>query len=253
MNIRKMIDKLLGIYDLKANLSKNNSINYVTNNEFNDVYMFDFKQGFRSGGFDNPTTGIYINNIDGSHEPQEDGSQTKNTETIKVKVKPIDVLDQLETVPTPFNLELIDEKISILKDKRELIKQEYTKRELSALMERMENRKKYSEHRLFFESFTNTTEDKIKALTTKHDLVMETADIFIPEFPDEAVSIMVNYTKEVEKITDKKLVFYVIAEKEDFKQADDKRDPILLVQSPFGFYYQILGAWDKEMLILHEL
>ena len=117
----------------------------------------------------------------------------------------------------------------------------------------MENRKKYSEHRLFFESFTNTTEDKIKALTTKHDLVMETADIFIPEFPDEAVSIMVNYTKEVEKITDKKLVFYVIAEKEDFKQADDKRDPILLVQSPFGFYYQILGAWDKEMLILHEL
>ena len=36
---------------------------------------------------------------------------------------------------------------------------------------------------------------------------------------------------------------------EKYKQ----RDPILLVQSPFGFYWQILGAWDKEMLILSEL
>jgi len=94
---------------------------------------------------------------------------------------------------------------------------------------------------------------KLKKLTTKHDLVMEKADIFIPEFPDDAIAIMKSYTENVIKITNKKPIFYVIAEKEDFKYADDKRDPILLVQSPFGFYYQILGAWDKEMLILHEL
>jgi hypothetical protein len=61
------------------------------------------------------------------------------------------------------------------------------------------------------------------------------------------------YREEFAKFSDKQLVFYVIAEAEDFEKADDKRDPILLVQSPFGFYYQILGAWDKEMLILHEL
>ena len=38
-----------------------------------------------------------------------------------------------------------------------------------------------------------------------------------------------------------------------FRKAYEKRDPILLAQSPFGFYWQILGAWDKEMLLLGEL
>lgn len=50
-----------------------------------------------------------------------------------------------------------------------------------------------------------------------------------------------------------KPVFYVIAEESDFKEKDKKRDPILLAQSPFGVYYDILGAWDKEMLLLSEL
>ena len=30
-------------------------------------------------------------------------------------------------------------------------------------------------------------------------------------------------------------------------------NPILLVQSPFGIYWQILGAWDKELVLLEEL
>jgi hypothetical protein len=45
----------------------------------------------------------------------------------------------------------------------------------------------------------------------------------------------------------------VIAEPDKFRKAYEKRDPILLVQSPFGFYWQILGAWDKEMMLLSEL
>jgi len=36
-------------------------------------------------------------------------------------------------------------------------------------------------------------------------------------------------------------------------ELDEKRDPILLAQSPFGFYYNILGAWEKEMVYLPEL
>jgi len=115
------------------------------------------------------------------------------------------------------------------------------------------NRKKYLEHKEFFDNYQNTTDEKIKILLGKYDLVMKTSDIFIPEFPDEAIAIMKEYTEKMETICEKKPIFYVIAEPEDFKKADEKRDPILLVQSPFGFYWQILGAWDKEMLLLSEL
>jgi hypothetical protein len=82
---------------------------------------------------------------------------------------------------------------------------------------------------------------------------MNTSDLFVPEFPDDAIAVMKAYTEEMDKICSKKPVFYVIAEPDKFRKAYEKRDPILLVQSPFGFYWQILGAWDKEMILLSEL
>lgn len=172
----------------------------------------------------------------------------------KVKLKPIEVLVELETVPNPFSLALLEEKIHILKDKEKLITQHYAKREITALIERLENRKKYNKHKVFFEQFQNTTDEKIGKLLSDHKhLVMKGADIFIPEFPDEAIATMTQYAERLKDICKKKPVFYVIAEEKDFKKSFDRRDPILLVQSPFGFYWQILGAWDKEMLLLSEL
>ncbi len=171
----------------------------------------------------------------------------------KIKVKPKDVLNELETVPTPFSLLGIDSKLAVLRDKEKLIRQYYAKREITALIERMENRKKYNAHRSFFDGYQNTTDEKIDALLSKYELVMKAADIFIPEFPDDAVQAMKNYTDAMDKVCGKKPVFYVIAEEDKFQKAYKRKDPILLVQSPFGFFWQILGAWDAEMLIMGEL
>ncbi len=117
----------------------------------------------------------------------------------------------------------------------------------------MQNRKKYLKHKVYFDQFQNTTDEKIDVLLKKYELVMKTSDIFVPEFPDIAIQRMKEYTEKLDEICKKKPVFYVIAEEKDFKKKYERRDPILLVQSPFGFYWQILGAWDKEMLILGEL
>ena len=206
--------------------------------ELEENYLFDFKnyssQYYNGGGM-----------ISLFNEGEE--------EIKKIKIKPIDVLNQLETVPSPFDLLLIDEKLSILKDKEELITQKYAKREIQGLIERITNRKRYIEFKEYFDKFQNTTEEKIDDLLSKYDLVMKTSDIFIPEFPTEAIVTMKEYTKKVEELSGKKPLYYVIAEEDKFRKAYEKRDPILLVQSPFGFYWQILGAWDKEMLILGEL
>jgi len=171
-----------------------------------------------------------------------------------VRLKPVDVLHELEMPPTPFLLIMLDEKISVLKDKASLIRQDYSKREVEALIERLENRKRYSEFRPFFESFQSTTEEKISELLKNHThLCMKTSDIFIPEFPDIAIKRMKEYEDNMQKLCGKKPVFYVIAEHDKFREAFKQRDPILLAQSPFGFFYSILGAWDKEMMLLSEL
>ena len=214
--------------------------------ELDDIFLFDFLN-YQSG---NTISNIPI--LQGGDSITANPS-INSIPVGKISIKPIDVLNELETIPTPFSLEGLDNKIEVLKTKASFIKQHYSRNEVTGLIERLENRKKYNLCKVYFDSFQNTNDDKINALLDKYDLVIKSADLFIPEFPDEAIHIMEKYKIETEKICSKAPVFYVIATPDNFKSADKKRDPILLVQSPFGFYWQILGAWDKEMLILHEL
>ncbi len=227
-----------------------------------DTFLFDFRN-FQAGA----TTGRNISNnvimggsfivngnLDPDAQPLPEEREVKQPPTPqKIAMKPKDVLHELETVPTMWSLNNLDDKIGMLKLKEKLITQHYAKREVTALIQRLECRKKYNAVRDFFDKFDNTTDEKIQNLLDKYDLVMKTSDLFIPEFPDEAVTVMDAYNKKVLELTEKKAVFYVIAQPDKFQLAYKRRDPILLVQSPFGFYWQILGAWDEEMLLLSEL
>lgn len=216
-----------------------------------DAFLFDFKNYgsmYNGNGNSIMVSGAIVGLNDSNGEESEGtGAPTK------IAIKPIDVLDQLETIPTPWTLSNLQDKIEVLKYKRDLIIQHYAKREVEALIERLENRKKWEDHKAFFNEFQNTTDEKIGQLLDKYDLVMNTSDLFVPEFPDDAIAVMKAYTEEMQKVCGKKPVFYVIAEPDKFRKAYERRDPILLVQSPFGFYWQILGAWDKEMILLSEL
>ncbi len=214
---------------------------------FDDKYLIDFRGGYM-GPDSGPTYG------------GEGVVSTADLKPKKIKIKPKDVLDELERIPTMWALENIDEKIGIMKDKVELLNQEYARKELEDFVSRLENRKKLHDRdrdkRTFlsyFQQFDTTTDEKIETLTDKYSLVMKNADIFVPEFPEAAVKIMKLFTSKVKKITGKNPIYYVIAEESMFKQKYARRDPILLAQSPFGFYYFILGAWDSEMVYLPEL
>jgi hypothetical protein len=210
-----------------------------------ETFLFDFKN------YQSQYTGVSINSFISVGGADEDSNS--NSSNKKIAVKPKDVLSELETIPTPWTLSNLEDKIEVLKYKADLITQHYSKREVKALIERLENRKKWDKFKNFFQEFQNTTDEKIDDLLEKYDLVMKTSDLFIPEFPDDAIAVMKKYTNNMKKLCKKKPVFYVIAEPDKFKKAYEKRDPILLVQSPFGFYWQILGAWDKEMILLSEL
>jgi hypothetical protein len=225
----------------------------LSGNGLDEKILFDFKNyGSMYTGISN-THSIVVSGTNGFSEGSIEEDSVDNRKPTKIAIKPIDVLDQLETIPTPWTLSNLQDKIDVLKYKSELIVQHYAKREVDALIERLENRKKWEDHKAFFNEFQNTTDEKIDNLLDKYDLVMNTSDLFVPEFPDDAIAVMKAYTEEMDKVCGKKPVFYVIAEPDKFKKAYEKRDPILLVQSPFGFYWQILGAWDKEMILLSEL
>ncbi len=240
----KLIQKIKSFFKEK----KSGSITPSPPSGLDQSFLFDFKN------YQSQYTGVTMNSFittDGFQTNLDSGES--NFTSSKIAVKPKDVLEELETIPTPWTLSNLQDKIEVLKYKRELITQSYSKREVEGLIERLENRKKWGKFKNFFQEFQNTTDEKIDDLLGKYDLVMKTSDLFVPEFPDDAIEVMKKYTDNMRKLCKKKPVFYVIAEPDKFKKAYERRDPILLVQSPFGFYWQILGAWDKEMILLSEL
>lgn len=243
-----------------------------------EVYLYDFineyRNGFGGGGnfviagrsAVGGVTGVSAN-FDGDSDiafsaPDSNvsgGNMTlavdDNVEKLpKKRYKPKEVFGELERTPSKVDLENLDDKILVMKMKVNFIrKNEYAKKEVIDMVTRLENRKKYEEHKEFFEKFDNTTTQKINDLINKYELVLRPSDLFIPSFPDEAIKTMSEFTETVQKICGKKPVYYVIAEAEKFKEESERNDPILLAQSPFGIYWYILGAWDEELVLLSEL
>jgi hypothetical protein len=229
-------------------------------------YLLDFRAGkFGMGG---SMGAIPTPDWPDSTATTEPASPSMRTETrITTPIAPKQVLDQLGRVPSNYSLDGLAEKIKLLEMKRELISQRFSAAEMEALIECLRNRMQYTAiiplsvaesvrattFRDYYQRFDSTDERHIEELCKKHDLAFKSSDIFIPEFPADAVQIMHDYAKVTYALCSKKPRFMVIANAVEFRDADGKRDPILLAQSPFGFYYYILGAWDKEMILLSEL
>ena len=126
--------------------------------------------------------------------------------------------------------------------------------EVRSIIERLENRKKLSLVKKVVEKYPHTTSALInRVLKENPHLRYEKVDAFIPDLRKVAVDAMKEYDGMCLKLCDKKAVFYILANKEDFERKAERRDPILLAESPFGFFWQILGAWDEEMVYLGDL
>lgn len=130
----------------------------------------------------------------------------------------------------------------------------YGREEVESIIERLENRKKIKTCKTVLDEFPHTTSALINAVVKENrHLRCKRAEEFIPDFPREALDAMKKYEDMCAQLCNKKPIFYVIGDTSDFEKKDKRRDPILLAQSPFGFFWQILGAWDEEMIYLGDL
>jgi hypothetical protein len=151
---------------------------------------------------------------------------------------------------------LIERKLKlILKNKGSDYGQiKYGREELESLLLRLNNRLQYDQYKRFFEEYPYTTSAQIDTVVRDYsNLRTRRVEEFVPDLPAEAIEVMEQYNKQCKKLCGLPTVFYIIADKKDFQKHIEKRDPVLLAQSPFGLIWQILGAWDEEMVLLDEL
>lgn len=130
---------------------------------------------------------------------------------------------------------------------------EYGRLEVESMIVRLKNR--LNEGALEnFNQWPYTNNNAIRDALKEHGhLRCKRGTEFIPDLPKEAIEQINQYTQLCLNLCGQRPVTYLIAHKRDFGEVDAKRDPVLLAQSPFGFFWQILGAWDEEMILLEEL
>lgn len=130
----------------------------------------------------------------------------------------------------------------------------YAAQELESIIERLNNRKRLKEFTDILEEYPHSSSELINELLEKHNhLSFVKPHSFIPDLPIDAIEAMNRYNAMCRKLCNKDSVFYLIVNKKDTETRNARRDPILLAQSPFGFFWQILGAWDEEIIYLGDL
>ena len=165
-----------------------------------------------------------------------------NEDAFIINIDPKYIAAQVKTIKS---------KINVLKNPRDY---DRGMLELNSMLIRLKNRKKYAEFESFFSTYPYTTTKKInEVLKANSHLKMGDVEGFVPDLPSDAIEAMESYIANCQKLCGAKPYFYMIANKADFQRSQERRDPILLAQSPFGHFWQVLGAWDKEMVLLNEL
>lgn len=168
------------------------------------------------------------------------------------------IMEELKTPPVQIETDFVQGKLAlkILEVKRIISSLEKKKMDASPYREallQLKNRKlftsKMDEH---LSHYPMTTREKIEALSSKYRLVFRNLEGVTRDIPVKAVKEIEQFCKPLEKakISFNKYHFFLVAPTDWWQK---KRDPILLAKSPFGNYYYILYAWDKEVNIVSEL
>ena len=237
--------------------------------------MYDFAQhGLIKGSA--PT--VWFGGLNEAYTTLTTTTSTVETPTVKVKKTPkkdtrvqvtpkgIYVMGSLNdnNFTIKIDKDYLDKEIKNLSKKLKLIYVQknstgggsyYGKQEIESVIERLENRKQIKKVKDVIEKYPHTTSALINKVLEDHKhLRFALSSEFVPDLPQEAIDSMVEYNQMCQTLCGKDTVFYLIAEKEDFEQKNKRRDPILLAESPFGFFFQVLGAWDdKHIIFLEEL
>ena len=166
-------------------------------------------------------------------------------------VRPVDIVHLLES-GVNVDLNNLKENLKVLKKRVKF----YEKVSLAApydvtrAIDMLEARLKFPKKSCNF-VWKTTTHEKIDALTEKYKLDHKDISEFLHRMPDEAVKEAVNFCNAVETVSNIPPELSVIAPPKFFVQR--RGDPILLGKSPFGEYYYILCAWDKEVEVVDQL
>jgi hypothetical protein len=261
--------KIMGIKDFFENLkiSKKKNYTYISginsSNNSSISVIHDSRHQDLSETIDD-TNGIYQNyygNIDINSEFTPTKIQVRSNIKERIEKRPVEVWEELFDEIPEIDLIGINEKIALVKKRIKYMEflHGQTQDENIALRY-LNSRKVFAKYGKYF-VWPVTTRKKIDLLCSKYTLSDENFRTYSKCVPMEAVDELEKYITLWKKVVKGKkgaellpvLKLIVDDSRESSKSGEKKKDPILYSESPFGSWYYILGAWDKEVQYVDEL
>lgn len=206
---------------------------------------------FYRSGWELPGSSFYVSGggvvVGESLSPSTSAEKKEDTRIVK---KPIEVYNEIVSQTPDMNLAGIDAKIKLVEKRIRVMKEVGGNlTDEHEALEFLKARKRYLKHKGNF-NWAITNLQTIETLVKKYRLRYVDFELFSRNVPSEAIDELEKFGDAYGLVRDDKPVLKLII---DDGGKETKKDPILLASSPFGKWFYILGAWDKEVEIIDDL
>ena len=210
------------------------------------------KRVYYSGSLHNTS----FSNIGITTTPQDDNgdnTQEKYKDT-RIDKKPVDVWKEIIVETPQIDLTNIKEKIKVVETRKKFLI-DYMgvnpSDEIEAL-EYLKAREIILKNRKILSLFNwpATMHVLIEKLCNTYKVIKVNFKGYYKTVPTEALEELQKFIDAWEKVREDEPIIDLII---DCGGKETKKDPIMIAGSPFGKWYYILGAWDKEVEIVDDL
>ena len=227
----------------------------------NQVMPYYFRSGWDLNSRESHVAGIAIGST--SQFNSSPSSADDKQMDMRLEKKPVEVWQELNGEEPKMNLANLDGQIKMVKRRQKVLRElGSNSSDEDEALEFLSARKRGLKAKTDF-GWAITTLGQVSELVQKYKLAYVNFESYAKTIPMEAIDELEKFMKEYEKVSPGtkpvlKLIIDDIPEKApDGKVKGDsierKKDPILLASSPFGRFFYILGAWDKEVEIVDDL
>ena len=182
-----------------------------------------------------------------TQSPTQAAEKKEDTRIVK---KPVEVYKEIVSETPDMNLVGLDSKIKLVEKRIRVMKEVGGNLgDENEALGFLRARKQYLKHKGSF-SWAVTNLSMIDALIKKYKLSYVDFSSYSRNVPGEAIDELEKFGAVYNAVRDDQPVLKLII---DSGGKEQKKDPILLASSPFGKWFYILGAWDKEVEIVDDL
>jgi hypothetical protein len=195
----------------------------------------------------------YQNSPTSSTSAYWETSKPSQSEDKRIEKKPIEVFKELISEKPEVDINNVEAHIKMVKKRMKFIQEHMgicNPTDERDALGYLEARKKYLKMRGSF-NWETTNDTLINKLCKDYKVRMVGISGYYRNMPQEALDEMEAFIKVYDKVrVDLEPTFNLII---DDGGKETKKDPILLARSPFGKWWYVLGAWDKEIEIVDDL